>query len=315
MNNYKYLIHSYWNEYTNINDISYDDSFFIRRYNKIGIYTRKEWYILKDKHPDILIKFFDYLKDKEKLYDEKGISCISGSLMKTVKGCGPKDKDHKGNEPSDINDYIRPSFALEDIFAFNIDDMLKCKPDKNVSLLNKIDNISFDRVNEIYDELFKDKYLQFKEQYELDKTNGNLDKIKYVACRLSTYAIENNLNMDENYSDGGVICNIGIITSEYIQTGILDTNIKRFENYTIEKLNEYYNTYVIFILLNIFTCCQHCYQMTIHGIIDREKWYVNLFRRRMTNKPMRSTCVLPRFIRDKYGNINLYCDTYNDCDN
>lgn len=298
-----------------IDDKHTDDWFFDRKYSKIGIHTRKQWYVTKTENPNILKRFLAYLKNKESIYLEKGISCINGSLIKASRGCGPKDRDHRNKQADEIvggsdDEYTRQQFALEDIFAFNYDDMLKCEPDKYKKWLYKIDNISFDRAKDIYKTEFRNKYLEFKYQYEEDKTNGNLEKIKDIACRLSTYILENDLNKGENFSDGGVICNIAIMISEYIRTGILDTNIKRFESYTIEHINEYYNTYVVFILLNIFTCHQQCFDMTINGIVDREKWCINLFRRRLTNKTMSSTCVIPRFCKDKYGNIILYCEKY-----
>ncbi len=295
--NYREIIVSCWDKYQRVNDKAYDDSFFYNKYKDVGITSRKEWFIVKN----------ELFTNKEKLFEKHGISCIGGNLMKPGSGKGPKDKRHKGKK-RDESDHIIEKFELEKSFAFNYDDMLSCEPDDNKEWLYKINNISFERERLMYGEL-RDKYLSYQSQYIKDQSNGNLKKIEDIARRLSTYILKNNLNMKDNYSDGGVICNIAIIISEYIQTGILDTNIKRFENYTVKQLNKYYNTYVLFILLNIFSCKQRRKRMSIHGFVVREKWYINLFRRRITNCISRTTCVVPSFDRDIYGNIILYCDS------
>lgn len=299
---YQDLIKLCWNKYDYVNNKAYDDSFFLNKYGDIDITSRKEWFIVKT-------ELFD---KKEKLFEEHGISCIGSNLMKPGSGKGPKDKTHKGNK-GDINNTIIQKFELEDSFKFNYDDMLECEPDNHKSWLYKINNISFEREKLMYGDL-RDKYLSFYKQYNKDKSNGNLKKIEDIARRLSTYILNNNLNMKENYSDGGIICNIAIIISEYIETGILNTDIKRFKNYTVEQLNGYYNTYILFILLNIFSCKQRRRKMAIKGFVIREKWYVNLFRRRITNRISRTTCVIPSFMRDMYGNIILYCDSCYDGD-
>lgn len=318
MKNYNNYIHKHWNEYRHVADDSIDDLWIKNKYDRIGITTRKEWYILKDKKSYVISDYCNnYLlrcKKIEELYEEKGISNINCCLIKPQKGKGPTSKKTNNHDKDEIPIESKPVECLEiyDVFSFNYDDMLSCKPCNHKKWINKVNNISFERKNDMYDGSFKDMYLKFEEQYLNDKKNGNFDKMLYVLLRLATYIEDNDLNKEEKFCDGGVICNIAIITSEYIQTGILDTNINRFKYYTLEMLNSFYTTYVLFIFLNVFTCRQQKRRMTINGEIEREVWYVNLFRKRIINEPLRTTCVIPHYTTDGYGNIKLYCDVYYD---
>lgn len=295
---------------------SWDDKWFDNKYGYYGISSRREWFLVKDEAPELYKDICDNIIERQKfnntvddLFNEKNIGCINGSLLKPVKGSGPKGGGPNGGDPPDIDNYITPEQALEDIIKFDYEYMfLRCLKDKNKQFMNRIYDILFNRY--LWNEKQKEIYINYEITYNEDKKNGNLAKINEFVLRLSRYCEEKKLKNDKSYVDGGVIVYVGLIISEYIKTGILDTDIKRFEKYTIEELNEYYNTYVIFLLLNIFTCKRRKVKMTVEGKVVRELWFINLIRRRFSNKIYRTTCVLPRFDRDKYGNIVLYCDTY-----
>lgn len=283
-----------------------DDNFFKEKYNKLKIESRLDWYNLKIENPDILSKFQDHLNYITKLLKEKGISCISGNLMKATGKTGPTQVINE-NESTDVPEvYEHKSYNLEDIIEVDYNELFNTECDKDKKFRKRLFEIKFDRY--LIDPEKRDKYNNFASLYENDKNNGNLELINECFLKISEYANRKELKKDENYIDGGVICNLGIIISEYIKTGILNTDIDRFKHYSEKNLNEEYNTYIIFLLLSVFTCKYRRFQMLVDGVVERKKWYINLLRRRYSNRHTRTTCVIPRFISDTEGNIMLYND-------
>ena len=292
-------------KYRRIRNKSIDDYVFERKYNKLGIHNRKEFIILKNEKPNVIKNFQVWTDNIELIYKQKGMNCLGGRFMRACGKTGPTDmpRNNKGN--ADIIHVVK-QYDISDIWPVNYNKVFNTKPDNLKDYKDKLFNLRFDRY--IENEKKRKMYKRYEQIYNNDKSNSNLDIINDLILRVSKYAEESGLKRDNTYIDSGVICSISLMISERIKTGVLNTDFTRFDSYTLDELNEEYNTYIVFLVLNMLTCRQHRFQQTYNGEVLREKWYINHLQRRKTMRVMRTTCVLPIFDKDEYGNIILYDD-------
>ena len=250
--------------------------------------TRYEYYMLK--------KLMEY-----------GASKLSGLNIKHAKGGGstkrPKNKS-KNNKKRETFD--PPPYNLEDIHKFNYNEMLLCDEDKK---FNKIYRIKFD--HEFYNYAQIKMYRDIEKRYNEDLKNGNIDIINSFARKLSTYIRKNKLSINEdnhNYVEGSVICNIALMISKYMNTGSFDTDVKWICKLTVKDLNDFDNIYILFLLLQIFSCKYKYKKLYINDKCYRDWWAINLIRRRDKNEDTRTLGILPKFIKTADGltNFELY---------
>lgn len=250
--------------------------------------TRYEYYMLK--------KLMEY-----------GASKLSGLNIKHAKGGGStKRPNNKSKNRKKREAFEPPPYNLEDIHKFNYNEMLLCDEDKK---FNKIYRIKFD--HEFYNYAQIKMYKDIEKRYNEDLKNGNIDIINSFARKLSTYIRKNKLSINEdnhNYVEGSVICNIALMISKYMNTGLFDTDVKWICKLNVKDLNEFDNIYILFLLLQIFSCKYKYKKLYINDKCYRDWWAINLIRRRDKNEDTRTLGILPKFIKTANGmtNFELY---------
>ena len=250
--------------------------------------TRYEYYMLK--------KLMEY-----------GASKLSGLNIKHAKGGGStKRPNNKSKNRKKREAFEPPPYNLEDIHKFNYNEMLLCDEDKK---FNKIYRIKFD--HEFYNYAQIKMYKDIEKRYNEDIKNGNIDIINSFARKLSTYIRKNKLSINEdnhNYVEGSVICNIALMISKYMNTGLFDTDVKWICKLNVKNLNEFDNIYILFLLLQIFSCKYKYKKLYINDKCYRDWWAINLIRRRDKNEDTRTLGILPKFIKTADGmtNFELY---------
>ena len=250
--------------------------------------TRYEYYIIK--------KLMEY-----------GASKLSGLNIKHTTGGGStKRQKNKSKNRKKRETFEPPPYNLEDIHKFNYNEMILCDEDKK---FNKIYRIKFD--HEFYNYAQIKMYKDIEKRYNEDLKNGNIDIINSFARKLSTYIRKNKLSINEdnhNYVEGSVICNIALMISKYMNTGSFDTDVKWICKLTVKDLNDFDNIYILFLLLQIFSCKYKYKKLYINDKCYRDWWAINLIRRRDKNEDTRTLGILPKFIKTADGmtNFELY---------
>jgi len=255
---------------------SYDDWFFKDKYKEYGIKTRYEWFVWKrNREYGETFNLINY-SDKNHLSKQKG----TGSSEIVIN----EDTSNKERVK-----FVPPRFDLEDLFKFDYNEMFNYKPNKK---FNKLYSLVF---NHKFFNTDKDKkYQRYIEIYNNDIMNGNIDTINNICQKLSQYIKDNNINISK-YVGGSIICNIALMISNYIKTGILDTSIDFICKMTEKEMNEEYNTYCLFLLCQIFTSKYHYVDQYICGKKTKEWWRISLLRHRHSDKDMKSKGVVPIF--------------------
>lgn len=264
------------------------NKFFSEKYKEYGIKTRNEWYIWKtNKEYGETINLINYT-DKNHLSKRKG----TGSSE-------VKPNENKSNK--ERVKFEPQRFDIENLFKFDYDEMFNYKPNKK---FNKLYSLVFN--HEFYNDDKDKKYQRYIEIYNDDLMYGNIDIINDICQRLSQYIKDNNIGISK-YVGGSVICNIALMISNYIKTGILDTSIDFICKMTEKEMNEEYNTYCLFLLCQIFTSKYHYVNQYICGNKTKEWWRISLLRHRYSNKDMKSKGVVPIFtMTDGEINYKLY---------
>lgn len=252
------------------------NKFYSERYKDYGINSWNDWFIWKtNKEYGETINLINYT-DKNHLSKHKG----TGSSEVIVN----EDRSNKERVK-----YIPPRFDIEDLFKFDYNEMFNYKPNKK---FNKLYSLVF---NHKFFNTDKDKkYQMYIDIYNNDLMNGNIDIINNICQRLSQYITDNKISSSK-YIGGSVICNIALMISNYIKTGILDTSIDFICKMTEKEMNEEYNTYCLFLLCQIFTSKYHYVNQYIRDNKTKEWWRISLLRHRYSDKDMKSKGVVPIF--------------------
>ena len=299
-----------WFKYNLIEDKSYDDHFFLYKYGRYGIHTRKEWFICKE-NLDIyeLVYDIDYI---EKLYKEKGATYINANL-KSIKGRGSGGDPTPGSSRETKKRTTWSRYNVEDLYSFNYKEWLNSGRRK----YDKIYRIKFNHV--FYDDIGRKYYRRFEEMYNEWLLNGKIDIFNEFVEKLDKYLTTNKLKTKNDYFDSSVICNIGLIISKYIKTGILEDNIDFILKMNIQEMNGETNMFCLFLLFQIFSARQHSYIQYIKGyrrpkyIIDEETgkkieipWkIIHCIRRRESDKDYKSKGIIPKFILNEDGSYSF----------
>lgn len=309
--NYREDIDKLFKKYTHISNTSICDNFFLTKYGRYGIYTRKDWLICKENF-DIYELTYD-LKYIEKLFKEKGATYINANL-KSIKprgSRGPSTPGSGGERPIQHNEWER--YDVENLYTFNYKEWLNSGRNK----YKKIYNIIFN--HEFYDDKGIEYYKRFKEIYHEWLRNGNIDKFNEFVEKLDNYLTVNKLKTKEDYFEGSVICNIALIISKYIKTGILEDNIDFILKMDLDEMNEETNMFCLFLMLQLFTAKEYSYVQYIRGfrrpkyIIDKETgekieipWkIIHNIRRRSTDRDYKTKGVIPMFIQNEDGTYSF----------
>ena len=93
-----------------------------------------------------------------------------------------------------------------------------------------------------------------------------------------------------------------------MNTGSFDTDVKWICKLTVKDLNDFDNIYILFLLLQIFSCKYKYKKLYINDKCYRDWWAINLIRRRDKNEDTRTLGILPKFIKTADGmtNFELY---------
>lgn len=270
-----------------------DDHWFANKYKDYGITCRYDWYVWKTnkEHGES----WNFIADPE---EDKN------SIAKT-KGTGSSDYD-VGDEEAVYDKkkrkkFVPPPFDIGDLFKFDYEAAFNYKPNKK---FNRLFSLKFE--HNFYNIDKDKKYQKFIEIYNEDLMNGNIDNINNLCQRISKYISDNNINMS-NKVGGSVICNIALMISKYIKTGVLDTDIDFICKMSEEELNEEYNMYCLFLLCQVFTSKYHYVNQYICNTLIKEWWRICLIRHRNSDKDMKSKGIIPYF--KKKGNevsIEIY---------
>ena len=267
-----------------INETYIDDWYFAKKYKKYNITSRSQWF-------------------KWKTNIEKGevYNLIDNS-----------EKDHisktKGNGSSDVTPNKRPEyeriikeqprFDLEDLHKFDYNILFDYQQNKK---FNRLYTLTFN--HDFFNDRQNEKYNEYVEIYEEDLENGNLEKINNICQRISTYIYRNDIT-NNKYIGGSVICNIALIISHYIKTGEKKTNIEFICEMSIDEMNETYNSYMLFLLSQIFTAKYKYVTQYINGEKIKENWRINHLRHRMSDKDMKTKGICPVYTMLSNGDIN-----------
>ena len=262
-----------------------EDNFFKEKYKEFGIKSRRDWFIWKtNKEYGETYNLINY-SDKNYLKKQKGTG--SSEVIPN------EEKSHKERVA-----FIPERYDIEDLFKFSYEELFSYKP--NVKF-NKIYSLVF---NHKFYNIDKDNiYRRYIEIYNDDLLNGNIDKINDICQRLSQYIIDNDINMTK-YVGGSIICNIALMISNYIKTGILETDIDFISKMTEKDMNEEYNSYCLFLLCQLFTSRYRYVDQYVYGILTKEWWRICHIRHRYSDKDMKSKGVCPRYNINCHGEIN-----------
>lgn len=244
-----------------------DQKFFEKKYGNIGIKSRLQWY--------------SYNLHKQKGATNKQAVSIDKHVRSTKGQGGSTDMSNKSNRKGNKNKkYIPQPFPLEDIFDFNYKDMIECEPDTN---FNKVMNLVF---NHVYDDIEKNiEQEKWIKRYNRLKRNGKLAIINDIYQRFSTYIKQNHLS--RKWVDGSIICNVAIMTGEYIRTGKYKYNYDFLNNIT--KYNENDNfRFHLWLIRQCFVSKNRFYHKYIAGQPDVNWWAICKLQHRYSDKDMKT---------------------------
>ena len=251
-------------------------------YTNPGLKSREQWYEWR-KHIEKGATYNMTIEDEGAKNMKRGKP--SGSS-------GEPNNDNKDKKGKYKKDFVPPRFDIEDLFPFNYEDMFNSKPNTK---WDKIYKLNFN--HEYYKPDQIDLYDYFIDLYHDWKEDGRLDKLNIISQKLSTYISKNHIN-SKNFVDGSIICNIGLIVSNWIKTGQINIDIEYYNQMTIEELNEETNRFCLFILCQLFTTFPWYKHKYINGKPNKNWWVINLVRHRETDKDFKSKGVLPQLLKN-----------------
>lgn len=268
-----------------ISKISSDDWWFAENCKEKGVKSRYEHFVYKE-----------HLKC--------GATYLTNDLNKNrrgLKGGGSTTKGkRRGRRDSPNIKFNPPRYDIENLFKFNYNDMLNCKPDTK---FNKVKSLVFN--HEYYNDEQNEEYQTFIEMYN-NLSNKELNFINDVYQRLSTYIKLNDID-NTIFVDGSIICNIALMISKYLKTGEIDTSMNYFNQMSNNDCNlSIENKFHLFLIRQCFTTKNHYYKQYISDCFIKDWWAICHIRRRHSDRDMRSKGQCSIF-RDEQGKI-LYKD-------
>lgn len=255
--------------YLNIDGIGEKDKeFFENKYSHLGINSRLQWY--------------SYNIHKQKGATRKQNVKVDKHVRSTKGQGGSSDYpgNNKGYSGRKNKRYVPPPFAIENIFDFSYEDMIKCEPNKK---FNKVLHLVFN--HDYYDDEKNTEQEKWIEKLESLEDTGQLKTINEIYQRLSTY-IKNN-KLSRKWIDGSVICNIAIMISEYLRCGYFNYDYDFLNN--IQKYNENDDfRFHLWLLRQCFINHNVYFHKYIAGIPDVNWWALFKFAHRYSNKDMKT---------------------------